>query len=232
MMRRMDTPAFDAPQRLYFLYDFISHNAYLAWARAQEIARRHALAFEPVPVVFGAMLSAYGQVGPAEVAPKSRWMLRDVLRKAALLDLPVAPPHSHPFRSLEPMRWALAAHERDPREGLSLADALWRATWAQSREVANPEVLCAIAGEQGLDAAGIASHAGSEAIKQRLRENTDAALAAGAFGVPTVFARGAMFWGYDDLGFLERFLEGRDPLGAQPDLSAWSRVRPSVQRRR
>jgi hypothetical protein len=47
-----------------------------------------------------------------------------------------------------------------------------------------------------------------------------------------MFARGQMFWGYDDLAFLERFLEGRDPLDPACDFGPWSRVQPSVQRRR
>lgn len=216
--------------RLHFLFDFISHNAYLAWHRARQIARTHSLEFEPVPVVFGAMLSAYGQIGPAEVPPKSAWMLRDVLRKAADLNLPIAPPHSHPFKSLLPLRWACCALE--PSARLRLIDALWNATWAQGREVSNPAVLREVAAEQGLDAAALERETDGEAVKQQLRANTDAALAAGAFGVPTVFVRGQLFWGYDDLGAMTRFLEGRDPLGDAPDFSAWSNVKPTVQRRR
>lgn len=226
---RMSPARFADPDTLYFLFDYISHNAYLAWDRAQALARQHGLRFEPVPVVFGAMLSAYGQVGPAEIPVKSRWMLRDVLRKAALLGLPIAPPHSHPFKSLVPLRWTLAAAEADR---VPLARAIWRATWAESREVANPAVVAEIAGALGLEAAQLALVADSDAVKQQLRANTDEALAAGAFGVPTVFARSEMFWGYDDFGALERFLEGRDPLGADFDFSPWTRVRPSVQRKR
>lgn len=222
--------AFNDPQRLYFLFDFISHNAYLAWARAQQIAAKHGLRFEPVPVVFGAMLSAHGQVGPAEVPPKSRWMLRDVLRKATLLNLPIAPPHSHPFKSLAPLRLACCALDASAR--IQLIDALWRATWAEGREVSNPAVLHEIATALGLDAPRLLAESEREDIKQRLRANTEESLAAGAFGVPTVFARGQLFWGYDDLDALERFLEGRDPLGDAADFSAWMKVQPSVQRRR
>jgi 2-hydroxychromene-2-carboxylate isomerase len=86
----------------------------------------------------------------------------------------------------------------------------------------------------GLDADALGREVETEAVKQRLRGNTDAALAAGAFGVPTCFVQGGrqMFWGYDDLASLERVLDGRDPLGESPDLTAWMRVQPSVQRKR
>lgn len=229
MIGCMNTTRFADPGALYFLFDYISHNAYLAWDRAQVLARQHGLRFEPVPVVFGAMLSAYGQVGPAEIPVKSRWMLRDVLRKAALLKLPIAPPHSHPFKSLVPLRWTLAAPQADR---LRLISAIWRATWAESREVANPSVVAEVASALGLDPLRLAADADAEAVKQQLRSNTDDALAAGAFGVPTVFARGEMFWGFDDFGALERFLDGRDPLGPGYDFTPWTQVRPSVQRKR
>lgn len=224
---------FRDPATLHFLFDFISHNAYLAWGRARDIASRHDLRFEPVPVVFGAMLSAHGQIGPAEVPPKSRWMLRDVLRKAAMLDLPIAPPHSHPFKSLVPLRWA-CCESLAPDARLRLIHALWRATWAEGREVSDPAVVADVARRAGFDADALAQEAESEPVKQRLRANTDGALAAGAFGVPTIFVQGGeqMFWGFDDLAFLEQALEGRDPLGPSHDFSAWMQVKPSVQRRR
>ncbi|MGQ0528657.1 MAG: 2-hydroxychromene-2-carboxylate isomerase [Panacagrimonas sp.] len=221
---------FADPGTLYFLFDFISHNAYLAWARAQQLASDHGLSFEPVPVVFGAMLSAHGQIGPAEVPPKSRWMLRDVLRKAAQLNLPIAPPHSHPFKSLSVLRLACCSLSASQR--LRLIDTLWRATWAQSRDVTDAEVLRTTLATAGFDAESLLAESGSEAVKLQLRANTDAALAAGVFGVPSVWVRGQLFWGYDDLGFLQAFLENRDPLSASTDFDAWMQVRPSVQRRR
>jgi 2-hydroxychromene-2-carboxylate isomerase len=42
----MSNDAYADPDRLYFLFDFISHNAYLAWQPAQELAVRHGLRFE------------------------------------------------------------------------------------------------------------------------------------------------------------------------------------------
>ena len=81
--------------RLYF--DFISHNAYLAWTQIHDLAARHGRTVEPVPVLFAALLGAYGQLGPAEVPPKAWWMAKNVLRKATLLGVPLRPPASHPF---------------------------------------------------------------------------------------------------------------------------------------
>jgi 2-hydroxychromene-2-carboxylate isomerase len=222
---------FAEPGKLYFFFDYISHNAYLAWHKVPALAARHGLRLAPVPVLFGAMLSHYRQVGPAELPAKSRWMLWNVLRKARLHDIPIAPPASHPFNPLLPLRVSCALDDTAART--RLVDRLFRATWAESRAVNEPETLRALLRELGLDADALLAAAAGEPVKQRLRENTDGALAQGIFGVPTMAVNGELFWGFDDLEYLEMFLSGRDALGADRSAyAAWMNVRPSVERRR
>ena len=43
-------------------------------------------------------------------------------------------------------------------------------------------------------------------IKNRLRANVDEAVSRGAFGAPTFFVNGEMFWGNDRLDFVEEAL--------------------------
>lgn len=223
--------AFADPGRLYFFFDYISHNAYLAWHKAPALAARHGLALAPVPVLFGAMLSHYRQVGPAELPAKSAWMLRNVLRKAKLHGIPIAPPASHPFNPLLALRVTCAVADDAVRA--RLVDRLFRAAWAESRAVHEPEVVRALLLELGLPADALMAAAGAEPAKRQLRENTERALQQGLFGVPTLAARGELFWGFDDLEYLEMFLSGRDVLGAdRGELAAWAQVRPSIERRR
>ena len=61
---------------------------------------------------------------------------------------------------------------------------------------------------------------------------SDDAIARGVFGVPSMEANGEIFWGYDDLPYLELFLAGDDPLAR----TVWGRAdvqapRPSAMRR-
>jgi 2-hydroxychromene-2-carboxylate isomerase len=218
------------PARLYFFLDYISHNAWLAWHEAPALARKHGLTLTPVPVVFGAMLSHYGQVGPAEVPAKSRWMLSNVLRKARARGIPIVPPASHPFNPLLALRVTCAA---EPADQLRVVDRLFAATWAEGRAVSEPAVVREQLESLGLPADALLAAAGTDAVKQRLRETTGTAIAAGVFGVPTMLVRGELFWGYDDFPNLELFLAGRDPLPAdRAELRAWLEVKPSVQRKR
>jgi 2-hydroxychromene-2-carboxylate isomerase len=214
---------------LHFHFDYISHNAYIAWVRIHDIARTAGRRVVPVPTLFAGLLNAHGQLGPAEIPAKAWWMAKDVLRKAALLGIPLARPASHPFRPLLALR--VSSLDMDPATQRLLIEALFRATWVDSRDVSAEDVVAEVAREVGLDGEQAVADASSERIKTRLRDQTDAAIAKGVFGVPTVEVGGEIFWGYDDLPMLELHLRGEDPLDEER-LATWTEIRPSARRRR
>ena len=216
-------------RKLTFFFDFVSHNAYLASTRLQTLALHHNLEIEYVAVVFGAILRTHGGLGPAEIRPKSLWMIRDVLRKSKLLGIPLAPPPSHPFNPLLALRVSCVALPAARRR--ELIAALFTACWVHSRDISKPEVVAAVLDGIGLDGTGLVAAAATAAIKQCLREHTDNAIARGVFGVPTMIVDEQLFWGYDDWPHLERYLRGDDPLTAA-DLEPWLQVKPGLQRRR
>ena len=221
--------AFADPGKLYFLFDFISHNAYLAWDKIGPIVDQHGLELEPVPVLFAGFLERFGQKGPAEMPAKARWMLYNVLRKTKLHGIPIAPPHSHPFNPLLPLRACCAVEGRDR---VALVERLWRATWVESKAVSTEAVVRAELSACGLDADGVLQAAASDTVKARLKSNLEHALAAGAFGVPTMIVRGEVFWGFDDLEHLDAFLGGTDALDADRSrYAAWFGIKPSAMRK-
>jgi len=215
------------PLRFYF--DYLSSNAYLAWVALPALAERFGRRIELVPVLFPKLLEAYGQLGPAEVPPKMRWMARNNLRKAKLLGLTLRPPAFHPFNPLLALRVSSSDLEDDARA--RLVSGLFRAVWTDRRHASDPDVVAAIANEAGLDGAALVAAAQTPEAKQRLRAQTEAALAAGVFGVPTVIVDGELFFGYDDFGFLERFLAGEDPLDTAEAAYWTGPQRPSAMRR-
>jgi hypothetical protein len=99
--------------------------------------------------------------------------------------------------------------------------------------VSEPEVVARIADGVGLDGAALVEQALSQRIKDRLRAQTDDAVARGVFGVPSFEVEGELFWGYDDLPYLERFLAGEDTLDPE-EARIWGAgpPRPSAMRRR
>jgi 2-hydroxychromene-2-carboxylate isomerase len=215
---------------LRFYFDYLSSNAYLAWTQLPKLSSRFGVEVEPIPVLFAGLLEAHGQLGPAEVLPKALWMAKNNLRKAALLGLPLEPPRHHPFSPLLSLRISsLPLADEDRR---ALIDALFQAVWVRGLHVSEPTVVAEIATQLGLDGPQLVLAAQQPEAKARLRAQTDAAIAAGVFGVPTMVVAGELFWGYDDWPYLELFLADKDPLGPR-ELEKWTgSVRPSAVRRR
>jgi 2-hydroxychromene-2-carboxylate isomerase len=216
-----------------FYFDYISHNAWLAWHRLPAVARAHGYHVRPLPVLFAGLLKAYEQLGPAEVLPKLEWMNRNVLRKSAAHGIPLAAPFKHPFNPLFLLRLSAQALEAETLE--RVVTALFRAIWVDGVDPDDRSAIARCLGAAGLDAEALIAGAEGDAPKARLRANTDEALARGAFGVPTMVVGAELFWGYDDLPWLERFLAGEDPLAAvdlEAARRAWTEARARGQHRR
>ncbi len=218
-----------------FHFDYISSNAYLAWAQIHDLAARHGRALEPVPVLFAGLLEAHGQLGPAEVAPKALWMVKNNLRKAAVLGVPLHPPAHHPWNPLLSLRVSSLPMPEETRH--RLIDGLFRAAWVNGLHISEPDVVARIANDAGLEGRTAVDAAQQPEAKERLRRQTEDAVAEGVFGVPTMIVDGELFWGYDDFPWFERFLAGTDALGPEM-LQEWmnpvtpSAVRPPEKRGR
>jgi 2-hydroxychromene-2-carboxylate isomerase len=220
----------ERPSRIRFYFDYISSNAYLAWHRLPDLTERFGLALEPIPVLFAGLLEAHGQLGPAEIRPKAHWMWRNNLRKAALLGIPLRPPRFHPFNPLLPLRVSSLPLAEDRRR--ALIDALFRAVWVEGLHPSEPSVVAAAASAVGLPGPELVAAAQGEESKARLRRQTEQAIGAGVFGVPTMIVGDELFWGYDDLPYLELFVSGADPIAGQAPTSAAAAPTASAVRRR
>lgn len=216
----------DAPLR--FLFDFISPYAYLAWTQVHELAARHGREVEPVPVLFAAMLDAWGHKGPAEIPPKRLYIFKDALRQARRVGVALAPPPTHPFNPLLALR--AASLPMDPARRRALITALYRETWGGGRGVTDPAVVAQLADAVGLDGAATLRAASEPEAKERVRAQTARAIADGAFGVPTVVVDGEAYWGFDAWPHIEARLRGEDPID-DAALRAWRDLGASSVRR-
>jgi 2-hydroxychromene-2-carboxylate isomerase len=227
---------------LRFLFDYISPYAYLAWTQIHALAAPHGITVEPVPVLFAGLLQAHGHKGPAEIPPKRIYVMKDALRIGARLGIPVAPPPSHPFNPLLALR--ATALVEDPAVARRLIDGLYAAVWGGGPGVTDPTEVARIAAAAGLDGPELVARAQGDEAKAKVRRNTDQAILAGAWGVPTMIAsrsgadsgsdKSELFWGYDSFPHLERWLRGDDPLDRERErerLRAWVEIKPSAVRR-
>ena len=190
-----------------FWFDPISPYAYLAFERLPEAFVGLSYRSSYRPIVFGALLKAFAHKGPAEIEPKRAWTFRQVHW--------LAPPRRHPDRhagapSVQPAR-AVApglGHRagRARRPSRYACETILRHVWrggADAEDAGAPRRARARSSRRAVDPA-------SDAVKQRLRDATDAALARGVFGVPTLGIDDKLFWGFDALDMAAGYVRG-DP---------------------
>lgn len=188
---------------LDFWFDAVSPYAYLAFERLPQVLEGCSYRVRYRPLVFGALLSHWGQLGPAEIGPKREWTLRQVHWLAREHGIPLQMPAQHPFNSLALQRLALACADVEALPGRRVVEALLHHVWREGGDPNDPARLQALT-----DALRPARDPRSEAVKAELRAHTDAARDAGVFGVPTLACEGRLFWGLDALPMLRAFLLG------------------------
>jgi 2-hydroxychromene-2-carboxylate isomerase len=217
-----------AREPIRFLFDYLSPYAYLAWTQVHALAERHGREVEPVPVLLAALLQAHGHKGPAEIPPKRVYTFKHIVRLASRLGVTVLPPPSHPFNPLLALRVSSLPMASETRR--ALVDRLYAATWTGGPGVEDASAVARIASEVGLDGDAAVAEAGADQVKRRLRAQTEAAIAAGAFGVPTLLVDGELFWGLESLPDVERYLRGEDPVDAS-DIARWLDLPATATRR-
>lgn len=206
-------PAYAVPSpaaegaRVTFFHDFSSPFSYLASTQVE--ARLHATGATVVwrPMLLGALFRDIGTPDVPMLAMnevRRRYIARDLADWAALWGVPFRFPDTFPLRTVTALRVALAAPEVTP--------AVYRAAWAENRDIGQPEVLGSVLDAAGFDGpALIARAATDEVLKTALRENTDAARSAGACGAPTFLVERPgrapeVFWGQDRFELVQEAL--------------------------
>ena len=178
-------------------FDFISPFAYLQLARVRELAKHHVIT--PRPIVFAAVLRHHGQLGPAEIPGKREFTYRMVQWTAESSGVELCFPPSHPFNPLAALRLAIACGS-----SWEAVTAIYQHIWMRGLAGDDAASLGGIARELGI--ADIESAIAAAAVKEQLRANTEEAIAAGVFGVPTLRFGEQLVWGNDATLMFEKML--------------------------
>jgi len=192
-----------------FIFDFASPNAYLVHKILPEIEARTGASFNYIPCLLGGIFKATGNQAPmiafGDIKNKPEYEALEMQRFIARHNLTDFKMNPHfPVISLMLVRGALVA-ERDGYL-MKYIDAMVDAMWEQGLKLDDPEVLHKAYADAGFDADKIMTDMSDDAIKAKLMENTNAAVARGAFGIPTFFVRDEIFFGKERLGQVEDML--------------------------
>ena len=181
-----------------FWFEFASTYSYPAAMRIDRAAAAKGVLVEWRPMLLGPIFAQQGwKDSPFNLYPvKGQYMVRDLERTCAALDLPFRLPKPFPQNSLLCARIATAL-EGAPRQ--KFAQTIYQMEFGEGRSIDDPLAAAEALRRAGLDAA-LLEKAQDDAVKNALRAATEEAQNAGVFGAPAfVTADGELFWGNDRL---------------------------------
>ncbi len=186
--------------KLDFWFDYASTYSYLSVMRIEDLARAAGVAITWRPFLLGPIFNAQGwNTSPFNIYPaKGRYMVRDMERICAARGLPLKWPAELPARSILAARVALVGETAGWIAPYTRA--VFAAEFGRGADIGVRATLEAALREADVDPAPVFEAAAGDAIKAKLRQQTEAAQALGIFGAPAfVTADGELFWGDDRL---------------------------------
>ncbi|MEL6567310.1 MAG: 2-hydroxychromene-2-carboxylate isomerase [Pseudomonadota bacterium] len=194
------------PATIDFIFDFASPNAYLVHKPLAEIAARTGATVNLIPCLLGGIFKSTNNQAPmmafGNVKGKldyDRIEMQRFIAKHGLTAFRMNP--NFPVNTVILQRGALAA-ERDGKLD-AYVEAGLKAMWEDGLKMDDPEVFATAMTDAGFDGAALLEATQDPAIKQKLIENTTAAVERGAFGIPTFYVGEEMFFGKERLGQVE-----------------------------
>jgi 2-hydroxychromene-2-carboxylate isomerase len=189
-----------------FYFDFSSPYGYFAAAKIDALAAKHGRKTIWRPILLGAVFKITGQQPLTTIPLKGSYALHDLKRSARWFELPFRMPGRFPVATQAACRAYYWLYGRDPAAAKTLAQSLYRAYFADDRDISNPEITANVAAKLGHDKDTVMQAINDPAVKERLKTEIDAAIERGVFGSPYVVVDGEPFWGSDRLPQIEQWL--------------------------
>lgn len=194
------------PVTTEFLFDFGSPNAYFCHRVIPAIEARTGVLFTYVPILLGGLFKLANNRSPmeafADIPHKRAYQQLEVerfIRRHALTAYRFNP--HFPVNTLKIMRGALAAQALGCLA--PYVEAVYAAMWEQRRNMADEAQIAEVLTAAGLDAAALLQQSQAPDNKAALLANTEQAHGRGAFGSPTFFVNGEIYFGKDRLRDVE-----------------------------
>ena len=189
-----------------FYFDFGSPTAYVAYRRLQQLRSQYQCQINYRPVLLGGLFKATGNTSPVMVAAKAAYIMKqDLPRFVELYNVPFNNNPHFPINTLHLMRGAVALIDQDQFD--PYIKTVFEAIWVNGENMGDAETVANVLTNAGLDAQLIIAATQELEVKAALINHTEAAVARGCFGAPTMFIGDDMFFGQDRMQFIEMALQ-------------------------
>ena len=189
-----------------FYFDVGSPAAYLAWTQLPALCLETGATLNYRPMLLGGVFQATGNRAPISVPLKGSYLFDDLGRFALRYGVPFSLNPYFPVNTITVMRIAAGLEMRADMRLEAYLQAVFDAIWVDGRNMSDPATVADVLQTVGLDAAELMALAADSQVKDRLRLQTEAAVARGVFGAPAMFVDGILYWGQDRLDFVREAL--------------------------
>ena len=190
-----------------FIFDFGSPTAYLAYTQLPNIASQRKIEILWTPILLGGVHKASGNQSPAFVPAKGKWMRNDIAKWARKYGVAFKANPYFPINTISLMRAAVGIQMETPDLFLRYVDAIYKAFWTHEINLGEIDHVKKVLEDADIDAKAVFALVSNQAVKDKLKANSDTAVDRGVFGAPTFFYRDEMFFGQDRLDFLAEAMD-------------------------
>lgn len=201
-------------RQIEYFFTSISPFSYLGHDAIVGVAAKHGATLNYRPVNLAGLWAESGAVPlPQRPVVRQKYRLVELQRCAAFRDLPITPKPAH-----FPVDAALADHtviaiRQSGGDPAAYLGAVFRAIWAEEKNIGDEAVLAELLAASGFDPEDILRAAKAEETAAIRATNTEDAVSAGAVGVPAYVVDGETFWGQDRVELVDHMLtSGRAPI--------------------
>src|ERR1700752_3410801 len=194
-----------------FFFDCSSPWTYLAFHNIQPLAKEVGAEIAWRPILVGGI---FNTVNPSVYASretpvplKARYMKKDLAdwTRAAGLAIKMRPT-VFPVNSVKAMRGCIFLD----KEMVPFARAVFEAYWGDDKDISKDEMLAEICQRVGVDPQQFLAGISDQENKDKIKANSDEAMARGCFGSPTIFVdKTDMYFGNDRLPLIREGLQRR-----------------------
>lgn len=195
------------PNPIDFYFDFSSPYAYLGSEMIDELAAKYGRKVQWRPIMLGATFQKTGLPLLVTIPLKGEYSKHDIIRSARYYGITFKFPAKFPLSTQAAARAYYWLHGQDCAMAREFSHAVFRAYWVDGRDIADLAVVQEIAAGLGIDKNALAEAVAKPEIKERLKTETDGAIAKGMFGAPYFIVDGEPFWGADRLPQIEKWLQ-------------------------
>jgi 2-hydroxychromene-2-carboxylate isomerase len=191
-----------------FYFDFSSPYAYFAAQKIDDVAMEFgAREVEWRPFLLGVAMKETKNVPLMNQPIKGEYSVHDWNRMARFMKVPWKMPAQFPIASIAAARAFYWIYDIDKIKAKAFAHRCFSSYFSEGLNINNADVVAEIGSKVGIDGSELKKNIADGLIKEKLRNETQAAIDAGVFGSPFFIVDDEKFWGSDRIWMIKRWLK-------------------------